>query len=706
MTNKNRRDEIEKLILDLLKKNPSSYFTLKDISENISLRKHEHKELRDIMNSLKRDEKIVLRNKQFGIKSAPQQKIVEGVFDAGSLVRGYSYAFVNAKDGDIFIDSEDISNAYHNDRVKVEIKYRRRGLLYGKVISISKRANVNLTGNIDSYQGRNFLVPDLARIHTTFEITDLKGAKKNQKVVLLVEDWGNRELNKRPRGKVSEILGEAGDTRIEELALIKQFDLPLYFPETVLQETNKLSEEITESVIHKRRDLRKLLTFTIDPETAKDYDDAISLEINDREYVLYVHIADVSYYIGTGSALFNEAVTRGNSFYFPRTVIPMLPEKISNKICSLRPDEDKLTLTVITHFDKLLNIKDQTVCESVIRSAARLTYEEVDQLFEGGKSEIPEEIASILEELRQISAGLTKKRYDLGYIPFNMPDTNFRYDEEGNISEIVTERETESHKLIENCMLLANEYTAKLLHKKTEKGMYRIHEDPDPGSIDKILGLLTYYKIKYKKNQKVQKLIQGLLLSMPNEDYHRVFDPLILRSMKKARYDTIPIGHFGLAMQHYTHFTSPIRRICDLVVHHLIRQHIWQQGSSHSLKPRNLQNIADNASERELLSDSAERETASQFKKLYMKDKIGEVYQALIVNMNNNNIIVELDDIPVSGIVPLASLTDDNYNFYSRYMELIGKRGKRVFRILDRITVKLDRIDFDLTFSLVENSKK
>jgi ribonuclease R len=176
--------------------------------------------------------------------------------------------------------------------------------------------------------------------------------------------------------------------------------------------------------------------------------------------------------------------------------------------------------------------------------------------------------------------------------------------------------------------------------------------------------------------------------------------------MKKARYDTIPIGHFGLAMQHYTHFTSPIRRICDLVVHHLIRQHIWQQGSSHSLKPRNLQNIADNASERELLSDSAERETASQFKKLYMKDKIGEVYQALIVNMNNNNIIVELDDIPVSGIVPLASLTDDNYNFYSRYMELIGKRGKRVFRILDRITVKLDRIEFDLTFSLVENSKK
>ncbi|MBW6516758.1 MAG: VacB/RNase II family 3'-5' exoribonuclease, partial [Candidatus Cloacimonetes bacterium] len=479
-----------------------------------------------------------------------------------------------------------------------------------------------------------------------------------------------------------------------------------FFPDEVIAETEKLNDEVDENTLHNRKDFRDLLTITIDPQTAKDYDDAISLVTNKGGYVLYVHIADVSYYIRTDSILFNEAVTRGNSFYFPRSVIPMLPERISNKICSLRPDEDKLTLTVKTEFDKLLNIKDQSVCESVIRSSARLTYEEVDNLFDGKKHEIPQEIASMLQELRKISQELTKRRYDLGYIPFNMPDTDFEYDEEGNIINIHNSRETESHKLIENCMLLANEYTAKLLNKKADKAIYRVHEDPDEAAVEKISKLLNYYKVKYKKNQKTQKLIQGLLLAMPNNDYHRVFDPLILRSMKKARYDTIPVGHFGLAMKNYTHFTSPIRRICDLAVHHLIRYHIWQQKEGYNLKSRNLQDIADNASERELLADNAERETATQFKKLFMKDKIGEVFSALIVNMNNNNIIVELDDIPVSGIIPLSSIEDDHYNFYAVYMELIGKRGKRVFRLLDRLTVKLERIDFDLTFSIVEKRKK
>ncbi|MBW6516681.1 MAG: hypothetical protein K0B81_08740, partial [Candidatus Cloacimonetes bacterium] len=256
MPNKNRREEIEKLIIDYLEKNRNSYYSLRDLTQLLPLRKHEHRELRDIMNSLKRDGKIILRNKQFGIKSSPQQKIVEGKFDAGSLVRGYSYAFVNNKNGDIFIDSEDISSAYHGDTVRVEIKYRRRGLLYGKVLKIVKRANDKLSGNIDAYQGRYYLVPDLARIHTTFDITDRGGAKVNDKVHLQIEDWGNREMNKRPRGKVIEILGTAGDTKVEELALIKQFELPLFFPDEVIAETEKLNDEVDENTLHNRKDFR------------------------------------------------------------------------------------------------------------------------------------------------------------------------------------------------------------------------------------------------------------------------------------------------------------------------------------------------------------------------------------------------------------------------------------------------------------------
>jgi len=576
MAKKTRKAEIESRVLEFLDSHKNNYFSLKNLSQSLHLRKHEYKILQEVMNKLKRDGEVVLKNRQFGIKTSPQSQMVTGIFDAGSLVRGYSYAFVKCPDGDIFIDSEDISNAYHNDEV------------------------------------------------------------------------------------------------------------------------------LTEEEIQRRKDFRNLTTLTIDPSSAKDYDDAISLEIKDGKYVLYVHIADVTHYVRPGNNLFNEAVERGNSFYFPRSVIPMLPERLSNKICSLKPDEDKLTLSVVTTFDRNYNIEEQYVCESLIRSSARLNYEEVDDLFEEREHTIPSEIVQILLELRKLSEELSKRRYARGYIPFDMPDTEFEFDEDGNLSGITRSRETESHKLIENCMLLANEYTAELLHRKGKKAIYRIHEYPDEDSVRKILDLLTYYRLKYKKNQKTQKLIQGLLTSMPNEEYHRVFDPIILRSMKKARYDTEPIGHFGLATRYYTHFTSPIRRICDLAVHHLIRQHIWKQKYGADFQPNTIKEIADRASEQESLADNAERETSYQFKKLFMKDRIGETYQGLVVNMNNNNIIVELNDLPVSGIIPLSSLKDDKYNFYSRYMELIGKRGKRVFRLLDRLTVKLERIDFDLIFSLVE----
>ncbi len=702
MTNLKRRQQIEEMILRFLRSNKNKFYSLKDISNELPLRKHEHRELKEIMNNLKRKKEVILKNKQFGIKASPPPKRVVGKFDAGSLVRGYSFAFVNTDKADMFIDSEDIGNAYHGDEVLTEIKYKRRGMLYGKILKVEKRANKYLTGNIDHYQKKYYLIPDLAVIHTTFDISELAGAKKDQKVKLKIEDWGNPDLNIKPYGKVIEVIGEAGDTKVEEISLIKQFELPLYFPDEVLKEAEMIAEKIEESEIKRRHDFRDLLTFTIDPQTAKDYDDAISFEITDNKYILYVHIADVTYYINTDSYLFNEAVSRGNSFYFPRKVIPMLPERISNKICSLRPDEDKLTLTVVTEFDKKFNLLGQSVCESVICSSARLTYEEVDSLFEEQEHNIPDAVSSVLTELRKLSSKMSGDRYAKGYIPFNMPDTVFRYDEEGNIEDITRTRETESHKLIENCMLLANQYTAELLNNKTDKAIYRIHEEPDESAVQKILKLLTYYRFRYKKNLRTQKLIQSLLTSMPNEDYHRVFDPLILRSMKKARYDTVPLGHFGLAMKHYTHFTSPIRRICDLTIHHLIRQALWHQKGKRVLKARKLQEIADNASERELLADRAERETVNRFKKLYMKDKLGEHYSALIVNMNNNNLIVELNSIPVSGVIPLESLSDDYYRFYPRYMEVLGKTGKRVFRLLDKLTVRLERIDFDLIFSLVE----
>lgn len=702
MANLKRKKQIEERVIKLLEKSKDNTFYLKDLADSVPIGKHEYRYLVEVVNNLKREGKIVLRSRQYGSRSQPESKTtIKGTFDAGSLVRGYSYAFVISEKGDIFIDSEDISNAYNGDEVLIEIKYRRKGLLYGKVKEVIKRAFSHLSGDLNSYQGRHFFVPDLAKIHTTFEVSDLNGAAVNDKVLLEITDWGNRDLNTTPKGRVIEIIGKAGNTGTEEISLIKQFELPLSFSDTVLEEANGLPLDISESEIKRRKDFRDLPTFTIDPKTAKDYDDAISLVIKDSKYILYVHIADVSYYVSTDSELFNESVKRGNSFYFPRTVVPMLPERISNKICSLRPAEDKLTMTVITEFNKDFRVLKQSLCESVIRSSARLNYEEVDSFFAGKEHGIPEEIAGSLSVLRRISAHLSKERHAKGYIPFNMPDTVFEFSEEGKISDIIRTRETESHKLIENFMLLANEYTAHLLSSKAKSLIFRVHEFPEESSVEKILKLLTYYRIRYKKNLKTQKLIQQLLKAMPNDDYHRVFDPMILRSMKKARYDTDPIGHFGLAMEHYTHFTSPIRRICDLTIHHLIRQTLMNAKGKQSLNSRRLINIAETASEREIFADTAERETAYRFKKLYMHERIGDMFRALVVNINNNNIIVELDELPVTGVIPINSL-DEDFSFYSRYMELIGRNTNRTIRLLDRLTVRLERIDFDMKFSLLD----
>ena len=706
MASERRKREITEQILILLEVNRGKYLTLKEISNLLQTRKHEYKTLNDLLNHLKRENKILLKNRRYGIAASPLPKQIIGQFDATSLVRGFSYAFVNHPDGDVLIDGEDIGNAFHNDEVQIRIKFKRRGLLHGVVEKVIKRANEQFTGNIEKYKGRLYFIPDLGKIDSIFDIIELAGAQENDKVVFKVEDWGSYSDLRRPAGRVVEVLGQAGDVNTETLAVMKQFELPLEFPPAVLAEVDKLSEEITEKDIKARTDLRDLPTITIDPETAKDYDDAISIIEVGKGYELYVHIADVSHYVKLNTLLFKEAFERGNSFYFSRQVIPMLPPKISNQICSLRPDEDKLTISVITKMDEKFRITSQSVVESVIRSKARLSYEQVDAYLEGSTEQIPEEAYIVIDNLSKLSKTLSNQRYAKGYIPFNMPELEFIYDDTGKIAELKRSMETESHKIVENCMLLANEYVATRLNEFSDTGMYRVHEFPDGEAVDRIIRLLAFYEVvPTKKNLRGQKLIQSLLELMPDDKYHRVFDPLILRSMKKAKYDVQPIGHFGLATKYYTHFTSPIRRLCDLTVHHLLKQHLWDTGDQKKLAENELKKIAGRASERELVADNVEREVAYNFKKLFMKDKVGEVYEGMIVNITNSNIVVEIDEIPVTGIVPISSLRDDSYRFYQIYMELIGRKTRKIYKLMDRVTVRLDRIEYDLIFTLLEESK-
>ena len=393
-------------------------------------------------------------------------------------------------------------------------------------------------------------------------------------------------------------MGLSGYPQVELLAVIRQYNLPLQFPPQVLQEIESVSSTIENTEIANRLDLRILYTFTIDPVSAKDFDDAISIEKMGSGWRLWVHIADVSHYLKTSSSAFKEALLRGNSFYFPKKVIPMIPERLSNLICSLRPDEDKLCLSVITDFDDLGNVINQSIHESIIRSNIRLTYREVDDFFNGVNADLPHTLHSSLNDGRELSSILSKKRIREGYVFFDLPDVEYEYDQEGFVRRIEVSEETESHKLIENFMLVANEFVASKLNSKCQLAVFRIHENPDPEKISRVCNLLRIYGIEINPHNDPNKFVQNILSALPNDDFHIVFDKIVLRSMKKAKYSPRCSRHFGLSIECYTHFTSPIRRICDLVVHHMCKQ-VLIHNRVREFDDQQLKMIAEISSERE-----------------------------------------------------------------------------------------------------------
>ncbi|MBN1327396.1 MAG: VacB/RNase II family 3'-5' exoribonuclease, partial [Candidatus Cloacimonetes bacterium] len=473
----------------------------------------------------------------------------------------------------------------------------------------------------------------------------------------------------------------------------------LEFPTEVIRELETINEEMTENDAKDRQDLRDLPTITIDPVSAKDYDDAIGYIATDSNIKLYVHIADVSHYVKPELKLFEEAVKRGNSYYFPKMVIPMLPEKLSNKVCSLRPDEDKLTMTVETIFDSDFNIIRQKAYQSIIKSDARFSYDEIDDLFEGKKNEIKPELAEMLRNMLALSRELDKKRIKRGYIKLNLPETEFIFNDEGIVIDLKRSNETESHVLIENFMLLANEFVAQKLSDKPT--LYRIHEYPDEEKILSLQEILSNYKLTLTDLNDLHHSLQKVLAEMKEENYHRVFDKIILRSFRKARYSTENPGHFGLAMDTYTHFTSPIRRICDLIVHLQLKDRLT--GKPDRFSRGELENYAGKASECEKIADESEREVEIKNKLLFMKKQIGEEFTGIIVGVQPSSLLVELDSLPVSGRVELSTLKDDYYEYFEKHQEIVGKRYGKIYKLTDPVRVMISKIDDDIYLNILKN---
>jgi ribonuclease R len=630
-------------------------------------------------------------------------KLIEGVFDATPLARNYSYAFVKTNEGDFFVTSEDTLNAFHGDVVAIEPHYKNNKTDYCYIRKVIKRASLTLAGDIQKRNERTYFVCSNPKIHQWFEVSDIGVALPGHKVMLEVTNWGNRNLSKLPSGRVTEILGLAGNPETELLAVIRQNNLPLEFPELVIQELDTLNIDIDIEEINKRKDYRDLLTFTIDPSSAKDYDDAISINKFNGGWQLYVHIADVTHYVDINSKLFEEVLSRGNSYYFPRKVIPMLPEKISNSFCSLRQNEDKLTITVYTEFDSQGNIQKQALFESVINSNSRLTYEQVDNLFDGNQTDIEEDISFSLFSARELSNILTEKRVKSGYLFFDLPETEYIYNEQGYVYQMNQSIETDSHKLIENFMLIANQFIAERLTALSPLVMYRVHEIPDMLKIDKLAVLLTSYGLNFNYDTTLNISLQKLLKSFPDEMYHQVFDRIVLRSLKKAKYTIEHLPHFGLAIDTYTHFTSPIRRLCDLVIHYLCKTHITHSMSLNLTKKQMLL-YSSIASDKELLADVAEREIEKVMNKIFIKEHLGEVFEGIIISMNSTYIFVRLIMYPIEAVLRVSQLPKGKWHFNDATMQYINRSTSEYYQLMDKLQVQISQVSDEIYLELLKGN--
>ncbi len=620
----------------------------------------------------------------------------------GSLVSGKSgYGFVVPEDKseDVYIRSENMGYALHSDKVVVRLLGRRRGLAReGTITKILRRAKASLVGTYRKGRFSDYVEPDDQRISRDIYIApeNSLGALDRQKVLVSLLDWEDVRMGL--EGKVVEVLGYPDEPGMDILSLIKEFGLPLSFPEEVQQELADIPKTLATKELRRRLDLRNKDCFTIDPVDAKDHDDAVSLEIKPNgNYVLGVHIADVSFYVNEASFLDREALARGTSVYLVDRVIPMLPEKLSNDVCSLKPRHNRLTYSVIAELDPEGNRIDYQIAESVIESRAKLNYDEVQRFFDTGR--VGKNIRGLetdLLEMRKLSRKLLEKRLERGSLDFDLPEAHVVLGRDGKVQDIFEVARLESHRLIEEFMLLANRTVAEHVSRLAVPFLYRIHEEPDQEKMEAFSDFVSTLGHTFRVSGRIRpKKIQRFLKSLEGKPEEELVNEILLRSLKKACYDPENIGHFGLAFSQYTHFTSPIRRYPDLLVHRLLKD--LQSGKykveRQSTMLRRLPKIGEITSERERLADEVERESIKIKQIEFMQDKLGDEFEGIISGVVPFGFFVRLDNLLAEGLVRVSSLDDDFYILDELGKRWVGRRTKRVYKLGDRIRVQVIRVD-------------
>ncbi len=678
-----------------------------------SIDKSESKEFYKVLEDLEKDGVLVRnQNHRYGLLNSDY--LVVGKLEGHD--KGFGFVISKDKEReDVFITADNMNGAMNGDTVIANIlkKSEAGKREEGEIIRVLERGNKFLVGTFEDNNNFGFLIPDDQKLSYDIFIpkAQTKGALDKQKVVIEITKWP--EARRNPEGKVIEVLGFLSDPGTDILSIIRQFDLPEVFPEKVQEEANKVPLSINNKDIEGRTDLRRLKTFTIDGADAKDLDDAISIEtLGNGNYKLGVHIADVAEYVREGSPMDGEALERGNSVYLIDRVIPMLPRELSNGICSLNSNVDRLTLSVIMEINKNGIVIDHQIYESVINSSHRLVYDDVSDYLENDDEAAKEKLKDILKELKimeELMHILYKKRDERGSINFDFPETKITLDDQGKPIEIKKDETRIANSIIEEFMLVTNETVAEEYFWAEVPFLYRIHEDPNPEKLVDFAKFIHNFGYALKGKEIHPKELQLLIEEIKGKKEELVISTLLLRSLRKAKYSSTPDTHFGLASKYYSHFTAPIRRYPDLIIHRIIKQYIKGQLSlsKQGRLEKVLPEIAEHTSMTERRADEAEREVADLKKAQYMMDKIGENFQGIISSLTSFGIFVQLENT-IEGLVHFSNMLDDYYHFDEEKFHIIGERTNRLYKLGDEVTIKVIGVDIakrNIDFQIVDKEK-
>lgn len=700
---KDNREKRKKLIVELMQDPLYVPMKRKDLATFMQVTPEDRPEFDLIMDELISEGSVDLSKRGKLSFADPVKKGIgsrlEGIYTANQ--KGFGFVSVEGYNEDFFIPEGMSLTAFHGDRVEIEpaagyvAKDRRRE---AKVVKIIERCTENLVGTYDACGNFGFVIPDNVKLDKDIFIPKERsgGAVDGSKVVVKISDYGDKRRN--PEGEIIRIIGHADDPGVDILSISLAFGIPDSFDDHVLKQADNVSKPVSDRDIEGREDLRSLTAITIDGDDSKDFDDAVSLSVEDGFFILGVHIADVANYVQENSALDKEALKRGTSVYLADRVIPMLPHVLSNGICSLNEGEDRLTLSCIMKFDDRGDLKDYRICESVIRSKHRMTYGDVNRIIAEGDEELItryKDIAPMLYDMQRLSLLLREKRLKRGAVDFDFPETKIVLDKSGEPVDIMPYERNEATKLIESFMLAANETVASHYYWRGIPFLYRVHEEPEVEKIKKLQTFIRNFGYSIKGNGEVHpKEFQKLLAQIEGTDAEGLISRLILRSMQQARYDSECKGHFGLACDHYSHFTSPIRRYPDLQIHRIIKDDLRGRLSEERLKHYEaiLQGVAESSSRTERRAEECERETVKLKKARYMQDHIGDIYEGVISGVTNWGLYVELPNT-VEGLVHVNSLTGDYYIFNESGYELTGERTGITYKLGQRIRVMVRDAD-------------